>query len=348
MVDDQDLDDSLARHRNIRQSLPNAWGAFFARFGRLREVQLAAIPRILGGENLLVTAATASGKTEAVIAPVCERMIAHQWKGLSVLLVTPTRALVNDLHDRLSVPCDQMGILVGRKTSDHPLSGRLREQLLITTPESTESLLTFRRETLTNLRAIVLDEIHLLNGSPRGDQLRLILARLQAYLRHVRGLSHPGFQMLALSATVPQPDRVARAYLGLTAVVLPIPGRRDLQANILLAEGDDRARAQVAVEATSAFHAVSKVLVFVNSRKQVDAGASEFRWGRFASVPVYGHHGNLSKEEREDVEARFRNDTRAVCVATMTLEVGIDIGDIDLVICMDPPFSLSSFLQRMG
>jgi ATP-dependent Lhr-like helicase len=88
--------------------------------------------------------------------------------------------------------------------------------------------------------------------------------------------------------------------------------------------------------------------VFVNSRKQVDAGTNYFRYGPFEQANVYGHHGNLSKEERERVEERFRSDRRAVCVATMTLEVGIDIGDVDLVVCLDPPFSLSSFLQRIG
>ncbi|MHB1034775.1 MAG: helicase-related protein [Pirellulales bacterium] len=100
--------------------------------------------------------------------------------------------------------------------------------------------------------------------------------------------------------------------------------------------------------AADTFGAVSKVLVFVNSRKQVDHGASHFQCGRFANAPVYGHHGSLSKQQREDVESRFKADAKAICVATMTLEVGIDIGDIDLVICIDPPFSLSSSLQRIG
>src|SRR5690606_8761602 len=80
----------------------------------------------------------------------------------------------------------------------------------------------------------------------------------------------------------------------------------------------------------------------------VDTGAGHFRVGRFANCPVYGHHGSLAKAQREATEERFKSDREAICVATMTLEVGIDIGDIDLVICMDPPFSLSSFLQRIG
>ena len=93
------------------------------------------------------------------------------------------------------------------------------------------------------------------------------------------------------------------------------------------------------------FPDVSKVLVFVNSRKQVDTASGDFSYGRFDGFATYGHHGSLSKEEREDVESRFRSDARAICIATMTLEIGIDIGDVDLVICIDPPFSIPSFLR---
>ena len=148
MTIEPNLEALLDEHRAIRGGqMPSAWGAFFARFGRLRDVQLAAIPRILNSENLLITAATASGKTEAVIAPLCERLVRNQWADLSILLITPTRALVNDLFNRLVVPCEQMGIRLGRKTGDHPLSANCLEQVLITTPESTESLLTFQHHT---------------------------------------------------------------------------------------------------------------------------------------------------------------------------------------------------------
>lgn len=127
-----------------------------------------------------------------------------------------------------------------------------------------------------------------------------------------------------------------------------MPGQRDLEAKVILVDGNDKERAEAAMAETEAFGSVQKILVFVNSRRQVDTCAGFFRCGAFARVPVYGHHGSLSKAQREDVEARFKSEATAICVATMTLEVGIDIGDIDLIICMDPPFSLSSFLQRIG
>ena len=348
MSTSDDLDHLLNEHRGIRQRMPYAWNAFFARFGTLRPIQLTAIPPILDGKNVLVTAPTAGGKTEAVIAPICERMSRSRWPGLSVLVVTPTRALVNDLYARLANPCDQLRIRLGRKTADHPVGDEISEQILITTPESTESLLSFRRDWLSNIQVVVLDEIHLLDGSPRGDQLRQLLSRLSAYRHHVGGTGFVGLQRIAMSATVSDPRGLANVYVGEGSEIVSVPGQRDLEARVILAGDTDKDRAEAVIANAEAFGSVHKILVFVNSRKQVDTCAGFFQCGRFSKVPVYGHHGNLSKSRREDVESRFKADSTAICVATMTLEVGIDIGDIDLVVCMDPPFSLASFLQRIG
>lgn len=348
MEPNNDLDRLLDQHRSLRQAMPVTWNAFFAAFGSLRPVQLQAMPVILSGRNVLVTAPTAGGKTEAVVAPVCERLIRNQWPGLSVLVVTPTRALVNDLYTRLCRPLDQLRIKLGRKTADHSFSDDSDDQVVITTPESVESLLSFRRGALEKLQVLILDEIHLLDGSPRGDQLRTLLSRLSVFRHHVGGEQFGGLQVVAMSATVSNPRRLADVYLGQTSEIVKVAGQRDLEAHVLLASGTDQERVEQAMLATDLFADVHKVLVFVNSRKQVDTGTGHFRVGRFANCPVYGHHGSLSKAQRESTEERFKSDREAICVATMTLEVGIDIGDIDLVICMDPPFSLSSFLQRIG
>lgn len=343
-----DLDFLLDQHRSLHQAMPATWNAFFASFGSLRPVQLQAMPFILNGKNVLVTAPTAGGKTEAAVAPICERLLRNKWPGLSVLIVTPTRALVNDLFTRLSRPLDQLRIKLGRKTADHGFSQVNEDQVVITTPESVESLLSFRRQTLEKLHVILLDEIHLLDGSPRGDQLRTLLSRLAVFRHHVGGEHFGGLQIVAMSATVSNPRRLADAYLGTTAEIVKVAGQRVVESHILLASGNDQDRAKQAMLAIDQFPEVHKILVFVNSRKQVDTGANHFRVGRFANCQIYGHHGSLSKEKREATEERFKSDRDAICVATMTLEVGIDIGDIDLVICMDPPFSLSSFLQRIG
>lgn len=343
-----DLDDLRKQHQSLRASMPHAWNAFFARFGSLRPIQLASMPSILSGKSALVTAPTAGGKTEAIAAPICELMARHRWPGLSVLLITPTRALVNDLYRRLEQPLSTMKIGLGRKTGDHPGWDNPNLQFLVTTPESTESLLTFHRDALAGIKAVAIDEVHLLDGTARGDQLRLVLQRLSRFLQHRGGDHFVGLQRVAMSATVAEPGRVADAFLGPGATVVSVPGQRAIESKIVTAAGDDRERILAAVEAIETFRDVRKVLVFVNSRTLVDVAASHFKVGRFAKAPIYGHHGSLSKHYREDVEQRFKNDECAVCVATMTLEIGIDIGDIDLVVCLDPPFSLSSFLQRIG
>lgn len=342
-----DPDDLLRQHQAIRRRLPHTWNAFFARFGRLRPIQLAAVPEVLTGSSVLITAPTAGGKTEAVAAPLCERLKQGGWGGMSIVMVTPTRALVNDLFHRLEKPCQAIGVTLARKTSDHALPEKETPQFVITTPESLESLLTFNRERLAGLRAMVIDEIHLLDGTARGDQLRFMLRRLEAYLRFKQGESGYSLQRLAVSATVPHPAETAAGYLGEKPTLVTVPGQRAVESKIIVVPGDDQTRAREAMLATESFDDVRKALVFVNSRRQADL-AGQYQYGNFAHAPIYGHHGNLSKHRRESTEMRFKSDRQAVCLATMTLEVGIDIGDVDLVVCMDPPFSLGSFLQRIG
>lgn len=347
MNNEGSLELDLELHRTLRSSLPSSWNAFFARFGHLRPIQVAAIPAVLQGKDLLVTAPTAGGKTEAVVAPICERLIHEKWPGLSSVLITPTRALVNDLFERLDGPIGDMGIKLARKTSDHAISESMTENFLITTPESLESLLTFRRDRLQTLRAIILDEIHLLDGTPRGDQLRGVIQRLRLFLSRIpqRPIS---LQMLALSATLPNPRQTAARYLGENFDIVSVAGQRSIIATVIVATGDDQSRAEAAIRATDAFDDVRKMLVFYNSRKAVDSTGHFFQTGRFASATMLCHHGSLAKAERENAEQRFKQDRFAVCVSTMTLEIGIDIGDVDLVVCMSPPAGICSFLQRIG
>lgn len=327
--------------------MPGAYSSFYGRFGRLRPIQKQAAPVILGGQSALIISQTASGKTEAVMAPLCERLTRGKWGARSVLVITPTRALVNDLFQRLYVPCESMRVSVRRKTGDHPLGSDSPEQIVITTPESTEAMLTLNKEGLRNVRAIVLDEIHLLDGTPRGDQLAILLQRIRSFLSATNGAgSDP--QIIALSATVPSRERLLELYLPTGAQLVEVGGQRSIESLTILAKGEEDDRVNAAIAAAESNFAPKKVLVFVNSRQQVDLAGQKFRQGYFADFPVFGHHGNLSKWQREQNEQRFRTESRAVCVATTTLEVGIDIGDIDLVICMDPPFSIASYLQRVG
>ena len=163
----------------IRHRLKYAWMPFFSRFGRLTSIQEETIPKILDGANVVVASPTASGKTEAVVAPIAERFVSERWNGLAILYVVPTRALANDTLARIEGPLRDMGIATVLKHGDKPyLSGNL-PNCLITTPESLNSLICRRPKIFATLRAVILDEIHLLDNTYRGDQLRLLFHRLK-------------------------------------------------------------------------------------------------------------------------------------------------------------------------
>lgn len=204
----------------LKDRLPHTWPVFFARHGNFTAVQRQAIPPILAGKQTLIMAATASGKTEAALAPLLERHLFHKPAGepaLRILYICPTRALVRDLYERLTTPLARLGIALGIKSGDTgPVSLQTPPTVLITTPESVDSLLTRGPRLFIPLRGLVLDEIHLFDHSPRGDQLRCLLARIahiQSYHAQQSGETPPPLQRVALSATVPDPAGVVQRYL---------------------------------------------------------------------------------------------------------------------------------------
>jgi ATP-dependent Lhr-like helicase len=316
----------------IRRSLPAAWAPFFARFGRLTPIQLLAIPRVLAGANVVLASPTASGKTEAVVAPVAEQLVADGWTGLSVLYVVPTRALANDALERIQGPLEDMGIRATLKHGDRPHLPRELPGCLITTPESLDSLICRRPGIFGTLRAVILDEIHLLDNTYRGDQLRVLLSRLW------RLNTHGGFSVHALSATLSDPQAIGHRYSTAFEVIVS-EGQRPIDFHVVGSAGE---LFQLARE-----HGWRKVLCFCNYRKSVEALASSLEelWKPY---PVVAHHGSLERRERETAEAVMKEASVAVCVATSTLEVGIDIGDINAVVLAEVPWSISSMLQRIG
>lgn len=337
------MSSELEQHQRVRKLLRNTWNVFFAAHRRLRDVQLQVIPDLMSGANILVSAPTAGGKTEAVIAPVSERILRDRLPALSCLYISPTRALVNDLYTRLHQKLDQLGLRLGRQTGDH--AQRAGSNILLTTPESLESMLTFNKLILKDVRFVVLDEIHLLDGSARGDQLRLLLKRLRKLIESLN--SQASIQFIALSATVAEPQRIADAYLGSDAKVFAVGGQRGMECQYHQ-QGQNQSLVDSVLDGIKKFSDVSKILIFVNARKVVDDQVDQFREKFSKNFEVFGHHGSLATETREKVEGMFRSAKRAVCIATMTLEIGIDIGDVDLVVCVEPPHNISSFLQRIG
>jgi ATP-dependent Lhr-like helicase len=346
----------LARDRAIARGLARTWDPFFARFGRLTAPQRAAIPPILAGEDVLLCAATASGKTEAACAPLVERYIgrAAPW---TILYVSPTRALINDLYARLQPPLAALGLRLDRRTSDHRADAERvpGTNVLLTTPESLDSLLCRGRRrrpdghALAGVVAVVLDEIHLLHGGPRGEQVRWLLERLRRLRRQARArgwTGDDGVQIVALSATVPDATAVRDAYL-LDGAIVAVPGGRAIET---VGAPGASARVEVALPALLAERgAPEKILVFANARQRVDELTARLRRDlRGLGYAVRAHHGSLDREEREATEAAARGERRIVVFATSTLEIGIDIGDIDLVVLDGPAPDIPALLQRIG
>jgi ATP-dependent Lhr-like helicase len=342
----------------LKQRLPRTWTAFFERHGNFTDAQVAAIPALLDGHNVVLCAPTASGKTEAVTAPLIERYCppVRPRAGPRILYLTPTRALVNDLHARLMHPLRALGISIGSKTGDrssfrpaHP------PDVLLTTPESADSMLATHAKLFAHLRAVVIDELHLLDGTPRGDQLRVVLNRIRRICEYAcehgdapDGDEHIGspLQFAALSATLGDPQGVVARYFD-QAQVIHINSTRVIKAEHMLLE-PNTSDALIAYLHTFRARGWRKALVFCNSRAEVEAYAAAMRAASPFGDAVYVHYSNIEAKRRYEIERQFAHANAAICFSSSTLELGIDIGDIDCVLLIGPPGSLSSFVQRIG
>jgi ATP-dependent helicase Lhr and Lhr-like helicase len=338
--------------REIRVALKRTWTPFFSRFGRLTEVQVRTIPLIMEGRNVVVISPAASGKTEAVVAPAVERLLTGSpsaevqtpksgggsssfgGRRLAILYVSPTRALVNDLFRRLSEPLEYLQLVLARKTGDHPAIDESKLPfMLITTPESFDSLLCRHTRIFKGLSAVILDELHLLDNTPRGDQLRVLLDRLR--------LVNPDIRYYALSATIDDLE-IGRRYFP-DPVVVQVPGRREIEEQ-LIPMGDGWPE-RVVEELRK--RDCRKVLCFFNARSHAEEYAKLLDRPPFTNR-VWVHHASLTRESREGVEATMNREKTGLLCCTSTLELGIDIGDIDAVVLVRPPFNVSSLLQRIG
>lgn len=315
----------------IRRRLKHAWVPFFARFGGLTLVQERTIPKVLDGANVVVVSPTASGKTEAVVAPVAERFVSERRDGLAILYVVPTRALANDTLARIEGPLRDMGITTKLKHGDKPYLSK-PPHCLITTPESLDSLVCRRSRVFSSLSTVILDEIHLLDNTYRGDQLRLLLRRLQDLA------SNRTFSIHLLSATLSQPHEIARRYVNEFTVVT-VTGQREIDHHVVCSHDE--------VYRLARQNGWKKILYFCNMRESVEVTAAALGqlWHPY---PVVAHHGSLNRGVREEAEEVMKEAEAAICVATSTLEIGIDIGDIDLVVLAEPPWNISALLQRVG
>ncbi len=324
----------------LKALIPRAWHPFLARFNTPTPVQLAGIPAIMEGRSVLLIAPTASGKTEGYAAPIAEMISASpEPRNLLAWIVSPTRALVNDLTRRLAPPLIAMGLRVGRRTGEHrEISGSKPPHMVITTPESLDSMLARSPSIFLQARFLVLDEVHMVDDTPRGDQLSCLVSRMRRIV--------PDLQVITSTATVDDPAGLATRYLGEDFNLLRASGDRPIEADFI--HNSAGALAEALRQMTMQGRGIRKVLVFVQRRADAERLFSVFKGRPPFGDSVFLHHGSLSRVRRETVERRMLTGTSGLCFATTTLEVGIDIGDIDLVVLAGPPPDVSTLLQRIG
>ncbi len=333
--------------------MPDSWQLFF-RYRYPRDIQIESMPYILKGESVCICSPTASGKTEAVIAPLYQRHISFRRNRLAVIYVAPTKALVNDLYHRLGYYLQSVvDPVISRYTGDHhDFKSSDGLFLLLTTPEALDSLQLMHPEKLESVRAIVIDEIHLLHGSPRGQQLRHVMKRIKTHALN-SGPENDNFHIVGMSATIEDNLKLNDCWFDNSARFVTAGEPRLIEMNYLsvpIREREDLAEDSAKVVAKWLNqNTPNKILVFGNTRNFTHALAAALHHELIGSRwPVYMHIGVLSGTERERVEKAMKNDQHGICVATSTLEVGIDIGDIDLIVLAQPPYSINSFLQRIG
>lgn len=313
----------------------------------LRPLQDEAVEPIVDGSDAILLAPTAGGKTEAAMFPLLTRMHALRWDGISVLYLCPLKALLNNLTPRIDQYAQWMGRTamvwhgdVGASTRDK--IKRDRPDVLLTTPESLESMLVSERvdvsEVLGGVQAVVVDEIHAFAGDDRGWHLLAVLARLE------NELGRP-LQRVGMSATVGNPDKLLTWLQGghqrngrVIAPAAAAPAAPDITV-------DSVGSVESAAKLIALLHQGEKRLVFVDSRKLAEELGIALRE---RGIQTFLSHSSLSAAQRRESEEAFADARDCVIVATSTLELGIDVGDLDRVIQINSPRTVSSFLQRLG
>ncbi|MCX8150301.1 MAG: DEAD/DEAH box helicase [Candidatus Bathyarchaeota archaeon] len=331
-------------------------------FKKPTEPQQKTIPKILEGKNILLISPTATGKTEAAFLPVLSMLLqAPKTLGIKVLYITPLRALNRDMLERLEWWCNNLDIKLAARHGDTDTKERERQSksppdILITTPETLQAILSgwILRQHVQSLRWVIIDEVHELSDTKRGSQLSLALERI----RHLIGAD---FQMIGLSATIGSPDKVAQFLVGNQRAVeiIRVPVAKMVKLQVLYpkpAEEDTQIAAQlfthpeVAARLRVIRDLMSKhksVLLFTNTRSISEVLASRLKvWD--IDFPISIHHGSLTKHSRLAAEAGLKRGELKGLIATSSLELGIDVGRIDLVIQYMSPRQVTRLIQRVG
>jgi len=327
---------------------PRLQEAIVSRLGwtSLRPVQELAGAAILAGKNAVVLAPTAGGKTEASIFPVIAGLMERPAEGVGALYIAPIKALLNNQEDRLGTYTEMVGLrrfVWHGDASPHTKRAFVEEpaELLMTTPESLEVMLLSSwvpvKRLFQDLRVVIIDEVHALAGTDRGTHLLSVLERLARFTEN-------DIQRIGLSATIGNPADIVKWLTGTSqreGVVIDPPKQPAKRALAVLKRDAVLSIAQDAARIASG----KKTLFFCQSRALTESVAERMR-GR--GIDVFVHHSSVSLEERRAAEDRFQHGADACIVCTSTLELGIDVGDLDLVLQANAPSTVSSFMQRMG
>jgi ATP-dependent helicase Lhr and Lhr-like helicase len=326
--------------------------------------QIMAFPPILAGKNVLLIAPTGTGKTEAVLLPIFSKLAEHPKSeepvGVQVIYITPLRALNRDMLKRLTFWSQRLGISIEVRHGDTEMKIRRKQarqppQVLVTTPETIQAILpgSQMRRHLKSVQYVIIDEVHNLAESKRGVQLTLGLERLTE-------VTEIDYQRIGLSATVGNPEEVAKFIAGTNRKVevvqaflaknyrykveFPIPTSQDFELAGKL-ETSPEAAARIR-RLTELIDSHKSTLIFVNSR--TIAELLGHRFSQLARPDIAVHHGSLSREERVSIEDSFKAGTLKAIIATSTLELGIDIGNVDLTVQYMSPRQVGSLIQRVG
>lgn len=317
-------------------------------WAQLRPLQAEAVDPLLRGDDALLLAPTAGGKTEAAMFPLLTRMSNEAWRGTSVLYVCPLRALLNNLEPRVTSYTGWLGRTASVRHGDTGAGARRRQLLerpdiLLTTPESLESMLVSTtsdpNRLFADLRAVVVDEVHAFAGDDRGWHLLGVLERLSR-------LAGRPLQRIGLSATVGNAPELLQWLQGGAAnrpctVIAPDSGS-GITAELEL---DYVGSTVNAAKVVSALHQGEKRLVFADSRRVVETMSLALHEN---GVQTHVSHSSLSADARRRAESAFAEGRDCVIVATSTLELGIDVGDLDRAIQLGAPRTVASLLQRLG
>lgn len=333
-------------------------------FHKPTDIQTQGIPPILRGENTLLIAPTGLGKTESVILPVLDEWIRSKHKPISILYITPLKSLNRDLLKRILWWSEKLGFDVSVRHGDTSQYERSMQaanpaDMFISTPETLQAMLTGKvmREHMKSIKWIVVDEIHEMVDNKRGIQLSIALERLKELIKKSGGKDP---QMIGLSATIGTPEKVADFLTAgkpckivntmqkrkiMLKVESPKHEKRDLEASEEIFIGPETSARLRRID--QLIREKNSVLAFTNTREFAEVLSSRLKF-LDKNLPIETHHSSLSRDVRIEAEENFKKGKFKALICTSSLELGIDIGSIDLILQYMSPRQVAKLLQRVG